>query len=113
MSKSDDLLIRNFMADHMTKRACDESEIFQAYAKIELAREASEKAGKLDDAERQIDEENRVFDQLDAFRKKVAESPALARKFKMAKAALEANPELAKKVDSRFIDGIKLLDIEE
>ncbi len=113
----DDLLIRNFLADHMTKRACDESEIFCEYAKIELAREAAEHAEKkvaaVDNVERQINEENRVFDQLDEFRNKVANNPALARKLKMAKAALEQNPELAKSVDPRFIDGIKLLDFED
>ncbi len=112
----DDLLIRNYLADNMTRRAFNESEVFREYVKAEMARDAYNKKAEalqaLSAEERGIDEENQVLDQLDAFRKKVAENPALARKLKMAKEALEAHPELVEKVDPRFIDGIKLLDLE-
>jgi hypothetical protein len=109
----DDLLIRSFLADDMTRKACEDSEIFMNYARSEMARERAENRKIAEKIEQMAREEDIVLTQLDDFRKKVAENPALAKKLKQAKVALEADPELAKKVDPNFIEGIKLLNLED
>ena len=101
---------KEFLHDDMTWKAFNDSEVFQAYAKREMQREASRKVAVKEAA---LDEEARLLKQLDDFQEKLEASPELLSRLKKAKAALEANPELAKQVDPNFIAGIKLLNLED
>jgi len=50
---------------------------------------------------------------MDQFESRLRKSPELLTKFKQAKAVLIANPELVNKVDSNFVEGIMMLDLED
>ena len=101
---------KEFLHDDMTWRAFNDSEVFQAYAKREMQRDASSKAAAKEAA---LDEEARLLKQLDDFQEQLESNPELLARLKKAKAALEANPELVKQVDPNFIAGIKLLNLED
>jgi hypothetical protein len=101
---------KEFLHDDMTWKAFNDSEVFQAYARRELQREA---ALKVKTEEVRLDEEHRLMKQLDDFHEKLEANPELKARLKRAKAALDANPELAKRVDPSFITGIRLLNLED
>ena len=104
------------MVDQQTWRACMASEIFREYVTDELRREASEQAqaqlNKQSEIEQRIRDEQQTWQQLEALKVAVANSPALKAKLVQAKAALAEHPELAAQVDANFIEGLKLLDLE-
>jgi hypothetical protein len=99
---------KEFFIDHDTERAFASSEVFQNYARAELAREEMRKASAI---KQKLDEESELLDQLEAFKEKIASDPVLKLRFLKAKAALEANPELIKQVDPNFINGLKILNL--
>ena len=101
---------KEFFDDEMTWKAFNDSEVFQAYARAELSREAV-RTGKAIEAE--LDMKSQAMQQLDEFQEKLDADPKLRERFKKAKAALDSDPELAKKVDPNFINGIRLLNLED
>ena len=99
-----------FFEDDMTRKSLDSSEVFCEYARSELKREESrEKLAAIKEAE----EEAKLERNIDNFQKKVDSDEKLKGYLKKAKEALEKDPELAKKVDPNFVNGIKLLDLEK
>lgn len=101
---------KEFFDDEMTRKAFNDSEVFQAFARAELERE---KLRERRAAAAESDEKARLEQQMEAFAKKLEETPELKAHLKRAKAALEKDPELAKKVDPNFVNGIKLLNLED
>jgi len=90
-----------------------DSEIFRNYMKSELQKEADlnyEKSSP-EYLEKQSQEELKIYEQLNDFRAKVASSTKLKEYFKQCRKILATNKELAKKVDPKFIQGIKLLSL--
>ena len=101
---------REFFDDEMTRNALNNSEVFRGYVRSELQREESrEKIAAM----RTVEEEARLERKIDEFQKHINSNEKLKVYLKKAKAALDADPELAKKVDQNFINGLKLLDFEE
>jgi hypothetical protein len=101
---------KDFYKDKETWEAFNNSEVFKSFARAELERD---KLRERRAAKKELDEEVRLEEQFEAFAKKVSESPELKAHLKRAKAALEKDPELAKKVDPGFVNGIKLLNLED
>jgi hypothetical protein len=103
------------MVDDQDWEAICDSEIFRSYVNNEMRRESQEaafkKANMFKEIEQKLDEELAIDASLEAFQKKVDSTPKLKECFKKCLAALEADPSLKNKVDSRFISGLELLDL--
>jgi histidyl-tRNA synthetase len=112
-----DEIWKDFFTDYQTRRVLDSSEVFREYARAELERDAARKAREpieaLEKAAAIKDQEEAYLNEIYSLNKKIAENPVLKAKFKQAKAALEAHPELIQKVDPNFIYGLDLLDLGE
>jgi hypothetical protein len=100
---------KEFFTDNETRRSLESSEVFMSYAKSELQRDELKKKARF---EEKVNTENSIMEEVEIFREVVANSPELKERFKMAKAALEAHPELAEKVDPDFIRGLELIHFE-
>jgi hypothetical protein len=104
------------MVDEMTWKACLDSEIFCEYVTQELKKEAVLEANLESDKAKQAEAELVAREEaalaFEEFEKKIAESPALRLKLKQAQDTLINNPELADKVDPKFISGIMMLDLD-
>ena len=86
------------------------SEVWRNYSQAELEREQRQKASAVVET---LDNENQVMAEIDAFRQKVASNPALKAYLKKAAGMLKEHPELKEKVDSDFLNGLDLLDLED
>lgn len=91
-------------------KAAISSEIFREYVANELKKEAYLEQNKETIQAQDVDD---ALNELDAFEKKLAADPELMKKFKRAWNALVENPQLAEKVDPNFVNGLKLLKLDE
>lgn len=99
-----------FVRDDATEGALRSSEVFMAYREAELKREAElQKRAEADSLKEKAD----ALHMFEVFDKKVASSPTLKAKFKQIKAHLDANPDVAAKVDPNFIEGISMLNLDD
>ena len=104
------------MVDKMDWQAAMDSEVFRNYMAAELRREAEEEVNKPTPAQRmdnEIDEMDRALTAMDKFEEQIRKHPELLAKFKQAKAFLINNPDAHENVDSNFIKGLMMLDLEE
>ena len=100
-----------FFDDHETRRSLNSSEVFRNFAAGEMRREAmrNDPALKL---EKKLDEEKQLATELKAFQEKVSRNPLLKARLKLAKEALDKNPELHETTDPNFIRGLSMLDLD-
>ena len=105
-----DQVWKDFFDDDQTRRVMNSSEVWRNYSQAELVREQLQKANAVAAA---LDHENKVMADIEAFRQKVASEPALKAYLKKAVGALKEHPELEEKVDQNFLNGLKLLDLED
>jgi hypothetical protein len=101
---------KDFFDDTQTRRAMESSEVWRNYSQAELARDQLRKASAISTV---LDNENQVMADIDAFRQKVADNPALKAYLKKAAGVLKDHPELKEKVDPNFLNGLELLDLED
>ena len=105
-----DQVWKDFFDDDQTRRVMNSSEVWRNYSQAELAREQLQKANAVAAT---LDHENKVMADIETFRAKVANDPALKAKLKKAADVLKEHPELEEKVDQNFLNGLKLLDLED
>ncbi len=104
------------MVDDQDWKAAISSEVFRNYVMAELQKEAVEEANKEtpeQKLERDTVEMDNALTAMDKFESQIKRSPQLLARFKAAKEALLANPELLNKVDPNFVQGIMMLDLPD
>lgn len=101
---------KNFFDDDQTRRVLNSSEVWRNYVQAELERESLKKANTMQVI---LDRENQLMADVDAFRQKVADNPALKSYLKRAADVLKQHPELKERVDQNFLNGLELLDLED
>ena len=94
------------MRDDMDTKALFSSEVFKNYVAIELEKEAKA-------ARAAIVDEKKVIEDFQSFEKRVNASVQLKQTFAALKKEFENNSALREKTDSRFVDAVMLLSIEE
>lgn len=99
-----------FFSTEQDNKIMDSSEVWRNYAQAELTREASIEKKAI---ENKLDEENKVMNEVEQFRQRVANDPILRAKLKKIADAIDANPELMEKVDPDFLNGLSLVSFEE
>lgn len=98
--------------------AAMDSEIFREYMRSEIPKiaerqEKEKKEAIAKDLESKVDAELKVYEELDNFEKTIKASPELLNTFRAVKAKILENPEIMKKADPKFVDGILMLDLED
>lgn len=96
--------------DYMDERVLMSSEVFREFAKLDEKMQLEAKAEKL---ELQAELEEQALQELNAFKKRVASDSSLRAKLRRARDYLVANPEVIERVDSKFVDGVLMLDLDE
>lgn len=102
------------MVDYMDWAAAMDSEIFREYMRNEIPKMAQNQNEKLaSDLEAKVDAELKVYDDLESFENLIKASPELLTQFRAVKAKILENPEIMKKADPNFVEGILMLDLED
>ena len=105
-----DDVYKEFFADRQTERVLNSSEVWRNYSQAELARDQIRQKKAVED---QLERENQLMADVEAFRQKVATNPELKDYLKKVATVLQQQPELKAKVDPNFLKGLELLDLED
>lgn len=104
------------MGNDQDLKALMSSEVFRNYLAIELEKEA--KAHLLSDeqiknSQRSFEEKNAALESFIKFESAIKQNDMLKKSFLDMQKQISENPGLAKKLGSKFVDAIMMLDLED